>query len=512
MSTKPHAAGHLGELFLDTDDATVMLDGRVVVSWSQGATDLFGIARDDALAIGATPLAEHLDALLGVPADGLAVRLPLSPYGVMEVRHRMVGAHDLLLLRDVSAEVRRSEGLRAMSRLSQGLLAGDAPGVAGVLQTVAGAAKTMTGAAYSTVMLLRPGSTTEISNFVYDAPRHLFPQRMPRFVGLLAVPIATRQSVRLSDIAGHPAGVGLPGRHPTIGPLCAVPLLAAGEVLGLLAIARPAGAREFDPVDEELMVDLAAHATVAYRWAQGVEREEARLRTRAEVLSAARHDIRSPLAAGKGYSTMLRKAGDRMTPEQFKQALEGLDSSFERVDHMAQQLLADEQLEVVGAEPVWSTVDVGELLSSIRRDYEVMTERADAVVVEFAADAPGELWADALMVREVLDNLIGNALKHGSVDGTVTVTVRPEGAMARIDVRDTGTGIAEQDQGALFERWSRTAQTRASGTQGFGLGLSIVKRMVTAHGGAVGVSSRLGEGATFWVTLPAPAAQPDGSA
>ena len=511
MSTKPIAAGALGELFLDTDDATVMLDAGTVVAWSQGATDLFGIARADALAPGAAPLAEHLDTLLDLPADGVAVRLPLAPYGVMEVRHRMVGAHDLFLLRDVGAEVRRSEGLRAMSRLSQGLLAGDAPGVAGVLQTVAGAAKTMSGAAYSTLMLLRPGSTTEISHFVYDAPRHLFPQRMPRFVGLLAVPITTRQSVRLADIAGHPGGVGLPGPHPTIGPLCAVPLIAAGEVLGLLAIARAAGAREFDPVDEDLMVDLAAHATVAYRWAQGVEREEARMRTRAEVLSAARHDIRSPLAAGKGYAAMLGKAADRMTPEQFQQALEGLNSSFDRVDHMAQQLLADEQLEVVGVAPVWSTVDLTELLDDVRCDYQVMTGRADAVVIEFAADAPLTLSADLLMVREILDNLIGNALKHGG-DGTVTVTVRPEGAMARLDVRDTGAGIAETNHAALFERWTRTAETRASGTHGFGLGLSIVKRMVTAHGGAVGVSSRLGEGATFWVTFPVPVAQPEGSA
>jgi two-component system OmpR family sensor kinase len=106
------------------------------------------------------------------------------------------------------------------------------------------------------------------------------------------------------------------------------------------------------------------------------------------------------------------------------------------------------------------------------------------------------------MVREVLDNLVGNALKHAPPDSPVVVSARSEGDQVRFDVRDQGQGIPEGEQAALFERWSRTDSSRAKQLPGYGLGLSIVKRLVTAHGGSLGVSSRLGEGATFWVTFP----------
>jgi signal transduction histidine kinase len=109
------------------------------------------------------------------------------------------------------------------------------------------------------------------------------------------------------------------------------------------------------------------------------------------------------------------------------------------------------------------------------------------------------------MVREVLDNLVGNALKHTPEGREVVVSCRGDGAHVRFDVRDEGPGIAEAEQAALFERWSRTDSSRARQVPGFGLGLSIVKRLVTAHGGTLGVSSRAGEGATFWVTFPSEA-------
>jgi signal transduction histidine kinase len=109
------------------------------------------------------------------------------------------------------------------------------------------------------------------------------------------------------------------------------------------------------------------------------------------------------------------------------------------------------------------------------------------------------------MVREVLDNLVGNALKHAP-DGTmVVVSTRAAGGQVRFDVRDSGPGIPESEQAALFERWTRTDSSRTKQLPGTGLGLSIVKRLVTAHGGTVGVSSRPGDGATFWVTFPVPA-------
>jgi signal transduction histidine kinase len=421
---------------------------------------------------------------------------------VLEVRHRTVGEHHLLLMRDVSDEVRRSEGLRALSRLSGELLALETPSLDAALATVAAEARSMTGAGTSLVMLLRPGSLGETTHFVCDGPDELFPDGPPRFFGLLSTPVRTKRVVRLADVKDAPDGVGLPGSHAAVGPLCAVPLIAGSDVLGLLAIVSPPGARVFDALDEELLVDLAGHTAVAVRWAQGAEKEAERARQRREIISTARHDIRTPLGAGKGYSTMLLTMRDRMSPEQITSAVQGLQQAFVRIEQMTEQLLMDEKLESTGAEPHWAMVPLAPLLEEVRRDAAVVTGGSDTVVVVIDPSAPATIAGDPAMVREVVDNLVSNAIKYGGEHGPVTITVTAEGKMARIEVGDEGPGIDPAEQAQLFERWTRTVSTKSGSAKGFGLGLSIVKRLVVAHGGDVGVESKPGDGANFWVTFP----------
>jgi two-component system OmpR family sensor kinase len=220
------------------------------------------------------------------------------------------------------------------------------------------------------------------------------------------------------------------------------------------------------------------------------------------VVDQARHDIRTPLGAGKGYAQLLATRLDRMSPEQVSTALDGLRSSFDRIEAFTARLLVDDRLSAIDLAPRWAEVDVVELLERVRRDAVAMTGRDDAVLVHRQADAPQTLAGDPEHVREVVDNLVGNALKYGGSAGPVRLTVGAEGDQVRIDVRDEGPGIPEGEQAALFERWSRTDAARAALLPGLGLGLSIVKRLVLAHGGLLGVSSRPGEGATFWVTFP----------
>ena len=324
---------------------------------------------------------------------------------------------------------------------------------------------------------------------------------MPRVVGLLAVPVSARSTVRVDDIRGHPAGVGLPGVHPPIGPLVAVPVMAGDVVLGELAVANPPDGRPFDEVDQELLLDLAAHVAVAVRWSQQAERARQQDLQRQEVVDTARHDVRTPLGAGKGYALLLSRKMARMSPEQVVTALEGIVQSFERIEAFTDRLLADSRDELVGVTPELGTVELAPLLDAVRRDAAATTGR-DVVRVEQGPTAPSSVRADPAMLREVIDNLVGNALKHSPADRPVALSVRTEGRHVRLDVRDEGPGIDEVEQGALFERWTRTDSSRARQLPGFGLGLSIVKRLVTAHGGLLGVSSRAGEGATFWVTFP----------
>src|SRR5687767_7402737 len=127
------------------------------------------------------------------------------------------------------------------------------------MQRVVDEAKALTGARFSALILLRDGTENEVAHFVYNAPRELFPERLPRVVGLLSVPIVTREPALIADIRGHPLGVGIPVRHPPIASLLAVPVLAGDAVLGELAVANAPGDAPFDDIDQALLSELASH-------------------------------------------------------------------------------------------------------------------------------------------------------------------------------------------------------------------------------------------------------------
>ena len=486
----PAQDGALGELFQATPDAVLVFGGGELLVSNTPAERLF---RGD-------PRLVDLHPILSAPRGATLHRVLFPPYGVLDIIRREVQGFDVVIVRDVTRAVRQAEGLRRIATVSRTLI-GRLPSVAEVTQTLVTEAKELTEAAYSALLVLKPGSSSESSHFCYDAPRHLFPAQMPRVVGLLAVPIRTRQPARIDDIRGHPAGAGVPGVHPPMGPLLAVPVLAGTEVLGELAVANPPGGRTFDDIDEQLLEDLAAHVAVAVTWARQSERQRELELQRQEVVDTARHDIRTPLGAGRGYAQLLTQRFEQLTPEQVSTALEGMSNAFQRIESFTERLLVDERNQLVGAEPVWTEIDVPDLLERLARDAEASAGRP---VLELAIDpdAPKLLRGDAEMVREVLDNLVSNAIRHGPPDLPIVVSSRPEGDQVRFDVRDHGPGIPDADQAALFERWTRTDSRRDKQLPGRGQGLAIVKRLVSAHGGTVGVSSRAGDGATFWVTFP----------
>ena len=119
-------------------------------------------------------------------------------------------------------------------------------------------------------------------------------------------------------------------------------------------------------------------------------------------------------------------------------------------------------------------------------------------------DGPGtpEVLGDEPRIRQVLSNLIANALQHTPESADVTVRVGTDGADAVLEVADKGPGMSQQDASRVFERFYRTDSSRARASGGTGLGLSIVESLVRAHGGVVSVTTAPGEGCCFRVTLP----------
>jgi signal transduction histidine kinase len=123
------------------------------------------------------------------------------------------------------------------------------------------------------------------------------------------------------------------------------------------------------------------------------------------------------------------------------------------------------------------------------------------VIIEIPADAP-PLLADRPRLQQILLNLIGNAVKYTQPEGKVRVVVEPREKALRILIQDNGMGISPEDQAHIFDRFYRVRRPETDSIDGTGLGLAIVKSLVEAHNGQIGLESRLGEGTTFFLTLP----------
>ncbi|MNL44046.1 Alkaline phosphatase synthesis sensor protein PhoR [compost metagenome] len=146
--------------------------------------------------------------------------------------------------------------------------------------------------------------------------------------------------------------------------------------------------------------------------------------------------------------------------------------------------------------------DLGQLVNETLASLVPQAKGAGLSLEAALPDAHVLLMMDAKRVSQVLLNLLGNAIKFTPSGGRITVTVTPGSDEVRVEVRDTGIGIAPGAQQHLFERFYQVDPTGVRASAGVGLGLSISKALVEAHGGRIGVTSSPGRGSCFWFTIP----------
>ena len=219
-------------------------------------------------------------------------------------------------------------------------------------------------------------------------------------------------------------------------------------------------------------------------------------------VNAVSHDLRIPLTGIMGYAEFLEEGiGGELNEQQAEFARQILEAS-KRMTGLLNDLLDYARMEAgkfhVEPRPVPLRPVIDQALSTFRPALE---KKRLTLSVEVPAGL-GEVLADPDRVVQVLSNLLSNAAKFTPEGGAIAVRVRPrpDDQALEVAVADTGPGISEADQAHLFERFFQTEEGRKAG--GTGLGLSISKTLVEAQNGAIGVESRLGEGSTFWFTLP----------
>lgn len=275
-----------------------------------------------------------------------------------------------------------------------------------------------------------------------------------------------------------------------------VPLLALGNCVGVLGLTKCKG--RFSSRDIQLAAEIARRIALFIENARLHAAERRATKTRDEVLGVVAHDLRNPLNAIVLQSGLLRRRG----PEPERRNMKPVDLIKRyamRMNSLIQDLLDVSQMEAGQIRLDRSKVTIDKLIHEAVESHRApLAERAIPLEIDTASDLP-EVWADGGRVIQVLDNLISNASKL-TIRGRIAVGARLEKGEIRVWVSDTGPGIAPEDSARVFDRFWQAGTSKRGG--GAGLGLAIVKGIVEAHGGRAWVESRLGEGATFFFTLP----------
>ena len=310
---------------------------------------------------------------------------------------------------------------------------------------------------------------------------------------------------RLFPASAPVAAAALEGAAVIAPPDAVVPMVVRGEIVGALH-ERSANGGGLDDERGELLRGLADQL--------GLVLESARLRAdqaatvqrlreldemKSDFVAITSHELRTPLSGIRGFVDMLRRRGSDLTIDQRDEYLSIVLTQTDRLIRLVEDLLVVSRVEAgkLSLEP--TEVEVRQLLEHVTNG---LGEAAASVRIEEGTEAPVRMVADPNRLIQVLTNLVHNAVKFSPAGATVALRWRTsaEGTVS-FDVVDPGPGIPESEVGRIFERFHQR-ESSLTHTEGFGLGLYISKLLTEAMGGWIHVTSAVGEGSTFTVTLP----------
>ncbi|WP_437522063.1 AAA family ATPase [Sorangium sp. So ce726] len=314
---------------------------------------------------------------------------------------------------------------------------------------------------------------------------------------------ASLQRPEVGDVRAAPLLESL-GVHS----LLRAPLLARDRCFGVMTLLATAPRRRYGPADLWLAQELAGRAALTLDNSRLFTEAQEAIERRDEFLLVASHELKTPLTSLKMQAHLLARLLPRfqraeVAPERIDAAIQVLDRQIARLAHLVNELLDVTRLNAGRLTLARAPLDLAALTREVvERMHQQITDARCRTQLELEGPVIGD-W-DASRMEQVLINLLSNALKYGA-GAPIHVVVRGLADRALLVVRDHGIGIAEADQARIFERFERAVSVRNFG--GLGLGLYIVRWIVTSHGGTIRVESTPGAGATFIVELPLHAAE-----
>lgn len=218
------------------------------------------------------------------------------------------------------------------------------------------------------------------------------------------------------------------------------------------------------------------------------------------LLSTVSHELRTPLASIKGYASLLLTYEDKINAAQKRESLEAIDRSADRLTELIDHLLDMSRLDAGLLRLEMQPVEPHEIFSAAVTEARLRAPKY-RFKTTFDSVLP-EIDADGRRLRQVIDNLLDNAIKYSPEKTVITVSVEAKPEELQISVTDQGIGIPADELHKIFERMYRIEQKLEKDPGGLGLGLSFCKALVAAHGGRIWVESQVGKGSTFYFTLP----------
>ena len=316
--------------------------------------------------------------------------------------------------------------------------------------------------------------------------------------------LAKLEPLVVNDYASW-SGATQTGMETGLQAVLAVPLVRAGELLGAIVLRSYDPGTSFTLDDARLLGLFGDQAVAALTNAEAFERQRVAMeelekvnRAKSEFVSIVSHEFRTPLTGIQGFSEIMRD--EELSPAEVKEYAGDINKDAQRLNRMITEMLDLDRMEagrmVLHREPTDLNAIVRDAADRVRPNAP-----SHPITLTLTPDLP-EYSGDHDRLTQVVANLLSNAVKYSPTGGEIVVrTERQEGAIY-LTVRDHGMGIPADKLEAIWERYSRIETDTTRGIQGTGLGLPIVRQIVTMHGGKVWAESEIGRGSLFHVVLP----------
>ncbi len=280
-----------------------------------------------------------------------------------------------------------------------------------------------------------------------------------------------------------------------------VPIKRDGVITGLLTL-KSMNVNALNDEDVEFMERLADRAAVAIKNARLYQAIQDANKAKSDFVSLVTHELRLPMTSIKGYTDLIASGMAGPLSEQQGQFLDVVKRNLDRMGALIRDLGDINRIESGRMQFEFEAVDLPEVIEDVMENLsEATAAREQSVMMQVVEDLPF-VYADPTRLSQVIMNLVSNAHKYTSDGGEITIEAKHNGRIATISVRDNGLGISEENQAKLFTQFFRAEDREVREQAGWGLGLSIVKKIVEAQGGDIYFESKLGTGSIFTFTVP----------